>query len=63
VVDEVGAGGADLLDGGLEEGELGGFEDGEELVEGELVVVAEVEGVDGGIEEVSDEGVGEGGGR
>ena len=51
----------DLGETGFEVLELGGVDELGELGEGEVVVVAQVEGGDGGVEEVADEGVGEGG--
>lgn len=62
VLDELGALGADELEGGFEVGELGRVDDVDQCVEREVVVVAEIEGGDCGIEEVAHEGVGEGGG-
>ena len=55
---ELGALFVDLGEAGFEVLELGGVDELDELGEGEVVVVAQVEGGDGGIEEVADEGVG-----
>lgn len=61
VVDELGASGVDVFEGVGELFELRGVHDFDDLIEGEGVVVAEVEGGDGGVEEVADEGVGKNG--
>ncbi|MCA9276248.1 MAG: hypothetical protein KDA29_09500 [Phycisphaerales bacterium] len=60
-LDNAGARGVDALDeiAGAVEG--GGLEELGEFVEGEMVELAEVEGGDGGVEEVFEELVGEGG--
>lgn len=59
--DDCGSCGVDALEGldGLLEGF--GFEDSCEFGQGELVQVAQVEGGDGGVEEVLHQGVGDGG--
>ncbi|MHA7812912.1 MAG: hypothetical protein ACX94C_05920 [Phycisphaerales bacterium] len=62
VVDEVFALGAHVLESGFEVGELLAVRDGDELGEGEVVVVAELERGDRGVQQVVHEGVGEGGG-
>jgi len=54
------AGGVDLFDGGFELLKLVGVDDGDELVKGELVVVAEVKGGDGGVEKIAGEVGGKG---
>lgn len=59
VVYELGASGVDVFEGLGELLELRGVHDFDDLVEGEGVILAEVEGGDGGVEKVSDEGVGE----
>lgn len=58
-VEEGGAGGVDSFEGLEGEGEGFGFEDGGELLECEVVDVAEVEGGEVGSEEVGEEGAGE----
>ncbi len=55
---QLGSGFVDLGEAGLEVLELGGVDELGELGEGEVVVVAQVERGDGGVEEVADEGVG-----
>ena len=57
---ELAAGAGDLFDGLLGERELLGVDDGAELGEGEVVVVAQVECADGGVEEILEKEVGEG---
>ncbi len=59
-VGEIGALLVDAGDGLLGGLEVGGVEDLGEAGEGEVVVVAQVEGGDGGVEEVFEECVGEG---
>ncbi len=59
-LDELDAGVVDLGDGGGEGLEAGGLDEGEELGEGDLVDVAEVEGGEGAVEEVAGELGGEG---
>jgi len=57
---ELAAGAGDGFDGALGSVELLGVDDGIELFERELVVVAQVEDGDGWVDEVFEEGVGEG---
>lgn len=54
-LDELGAGLVDLGDGRREGLEVGGLDEGEEVGEGDVVDVAEVEGGEGAVEEVSRE--------
>lgn len=57
---ELAAGAGDGFDGALGSVELLGVDDGIELFERELVVVAQVEDGDGWVDEVFEKGVGEG---